>query len=200
MKDLWKNGIVVLLVIGGLYIIFLRECKNERPCLAKDEIAIKKSVWDSIQTLANKPPEVKIDTVYIKGKTVYIQVNTPVAKPDPKDSTINDYTDSIKNKSIDVLVALKVKGSLLNINWEYTPIVTEVLKTETIYVPKIINNPVATPKNGLYVHTTAGGNANSFLFGGGLDFITKKNTEIGYVYQRYGSNNFHSVKLGFKLF
>jgi hypothetical protein len=44
------------------------------------------------------------------------------------------------------------------------------------------------------------GNANAFIFGGGLDFITKKNTELGYMYQRLGSDGFHSVKLGVKLF
>jgi hypothetical protein len=56
------------------------------------------------------------------------------------------------------------------------------------------------PQNGFYLYGIAGGNDKSFLFGGGLDFITKKNTEIGYMYQRFGTDNFHSIKVGIKLF
>jgi len=199
MKEFWKSGIIMLLIVGALYIIFLRECKKEPICPAKDEIIIKKSVWDSVQTLANKSPIITVDTFKIKGKTVYVD-NTPIPKSviNKKDST-KEYSDSLTNKEIDVKIHLKIKGQLLDRVWTYRPMFTKIVKETTIFVPKIIDNPVAIPKYGLFGYVTAGGNGNSFLFGGGLDFITKKNTEIGYQYQRLGSVSFHSLKLGVQI-
>ena len=201
MKELWKNGVVVLLVIGVLYIIFLRECKHPLPCIAKDEMIIKKSIWDSIQVLANKPPIVKIDTHYIKGDIVYVPTTPlPPPKPEPKDSTINNYADSLFRKDIQVWYNFKVRGTLLDRSWRYLPIQISILEQKTVFVPHFIDRPVKTPANGLFVNGLAGGNEKSFLFGGGADFITKKGTEIGYQYQRFGTDNFHSVKVGVRLF
>jgi hypothetical protein len=199
MKEFWKSGIIMLLIVGALYIIFLRECKKEPICPAPDEIIIKKSVWDSIKTIANKPPIITMDTFKIKGETVYIG-DTPISKPviNEKDST-KEYLESITNKEIDVKIHLKIKGQLLDRSWAYTPIFTKIVKETTIFVPKIIDNPVPIPKHGLFGYVTAGGNGNTFLFGGGIDFITKKNTEFGYFYQRYGNVGFHSLKLGIQI-
>ena len=199
MKDFWKSGIIGLLIVGVLYVIFLRECKKESICPAKDEVIIKKSVWDSIETLANKPPIITMDTVKIKGNTVYVN-DKPIPKPviNKKDST-NEYLDSLKNKEIDVKIHLKIRGQLLDRSWMYTPMYTKIVKETTVFVPKIIDNPIPIPKYGLFGYTIAGGNGSSFVFGGGLAFITKKNTEIGYQYQRFGSVSFHSLKLGIQI-
>jgi hypothetical protein len=200
MKEIWKNGVVVLLVIAVLYIIFLRECKKPDPCPAKDEIIVPLDVWNKIQELANKPPVTHIDTVYIKGETVYVYKELPVAVPNPADTTINSYSDSLYRKDIDVTYNFEVRGVLLNRSWMYKPIITEVFRTDSIFVPQLVEVPLKVPQNGLFLYGIAGGNDKSFLFGGGLDFITKKNTEIGYMYQRFGTDNFHSVKVGIKLF
>jgi len=200
MRDIWKNGVVILLIIAVLYIIFLRECKRPDPCPADDEVIVSRDVWNKIQALANKPPVIHIDTVYIKGKTVYVDNPVPIPVVDPKDTTINIYNDTLLKKDIDVIYTSKIRGTLLNRKWTYNPIVTTILRIDSIYVPKIIDNPVEVPVRGLFAYGTAGGNANSFLFGGGLDLITKKSTMIGYQYQRFGSDNIHSIKLGVKLF
>lgn len=201
LKKILSNGFLVLLIVSVFYILYLRECKQPAPCPAKDEIIVQKTVWDEIQALANKPA--KHDTIWIKGETIYVPTKPnnplPQPKPEPKDST-NTYSDSLIKKDIHVNYTFKVKGTLLDRTWTYNPIVERII--DSIPYPKIIDREVLVnvPKNGLYVYGSAGGNANAFLFGGGLDFITKKDTEIGYLYQRFGNMNFHNVKVGFKLF
>ena len=203
MKDLWKSGVLILLIIGVLYIIFLRECKRPLPCPAQDEVIIKKSTWDSIIALANKPAEVRIDTQWIQGPTVYLP-SEPIPPPvvDPQDTTIYHYSDSLVKDDVDVHILYTIRGLLLSRSWAYTPIIREISRDSIIYVPHIVEveKPVTVAKNSLYANIVFGGNENAFLFGGGVDFITKKDTEIGYQYQRYGNNNFHSIKLGAKLF
>ena len=202
MKDLWKSGVLILLIIGVLYIIFLRECKHPLPCPAQDEMIIKQATWDSILALANKPPEVRIDTQYIKGDVIYVTVPIPTPTPDPIDSTINHYSDSLVRNDVDVRILYTIRGQLISRTWAYTPIIREIRRDSIIYVPHIVEiiKPVSTAKNTLYGYATFGGNKNTFLFGGGMDWITKKDTQIGYMYQRYGDENFHSVKLGVNLF
>ena len=207
MKDLFKNGVIVLLVIGVLYIIFLRECKSPPPCPAEDEMLITKSTWDSILAVANKPPEIRIDTQWISKPTV-----TPNPQPDIPEPTIDelwpeasisvyDYADTLKNKEIDVWVNYKIRGELVARECHYNPIVTEISVDSIIYEPYPVETEKLVPKakNGLYGYGLTGGNKSTFIFGGGLDFITKKETMIGYQYQRFGNENFHLVKLGFRI-
>jgi hypothetical protein len=207
MKDFLSkflsNGLLILLVIAVLYILFLRECKKPEPCPADNEVLVPRVVWDKIQELANKPPIVRIDTVWIIK---------PIKDPDPQpplpgpqttiDSTIVTYQDSLVNNEINVWVDYKVKGLLLDRKWHYKAISSVITIDSIIYVPKIVDKEifVDVPQNGFYAYGIAGGNNNAFIFGGGLDFITKKSTEIGYLYQRFGTENFHSVKVGVRLF
>lgn len=200
MKNLWKSGVLILLIIAVLYIIFLRECKQPDPCPAKGEILIAQQTWDSIQALADKPAITHIDTVYLKGKTIYIDKPVPVPTIDPKDTTINIYKDSLLKMDIDVQYTMKIRGELLNRNWSYNPIVTTIFRTDSIFVPRIVEVPLKVPQNGLFAYIIAGGNTNSFLFGSGADLITKKSTMIGYQYQRFGNDNIHSIRIGIKLF
>ena len=203
MKDLWKSGVLILLIIGVVYIIFLRECKPPLPCPAQDEMIIKKSTWDSIEALANKPPVVIIDTQYIQGPIVYLPGEPiPGPTPDPQDTTINHYSDSLIKDDVDVHIQFTVRGQLLTRNWAYRPIIREIRRDSLIYVPYVVEveKPVSVVKNNLYGYVVFGGNENSFLFGGGLDWITKKDTQIGYMYQRFGDQNFHNIKLGTVLF
>jgi hypothetical protein len=203
LTKIFSNGFLVLLIVAVFYILYLRECKRPPACPAKDEVIVKKVDWDAMVALADKPAVTHIDTVYIKGKTVYVYLDKPlIPTVDPKDTSINIYADTLLKKDIDVSYTFKVKGVLLNRKWEYRPITTLIYRTDTIYVPKPfeVEKIVKTPQRGLFGYGIAGGNGNSFLFGGGLDFITKKNTEMGYLYQRFGTENFHSVKVGIKLF
>lgn len=201
MKNLLSSGMAILLVVAGMYILFLRECRTPMQP-SPDEIIIKKSVWDSIQGIANKPPVIRVDTFKIEGKIVYASTkpipNDGIVYVD-EDSTIHTYKDSLINKEISVWVKDKVKGVLLERKWEYKPMSTRIVETKETFVPQIVNNQVAVSKRGFYVYGIVGGNATAFLPGAGLDFITKKNTMVGITYQRYGNINIFSAKLGFKL-
>jgi hypothetical protein len=206
MKEFWtrliSNGALLLLIIAVLYIIFLRECKKPEPCPAKDEIIIKKIDWQSMIDIANKPA--KHDTVWVKGDIVYVPTTPdnplPQPKPELKDST-NTYADSLVNKEIYVHYDFKVKGTLLSRDWNYRPVIERI--TDSIPYPVYVKGDpyeVKVSQRGLYIYGSAGGNDKAFLFGGGLDFITKKDTELGYLYQRFGNQNFHNIKVGVKLF
>ena len=199
MKDLWKSGVLILLIIGVLYIIFLRECKKPPPCPAEDEKIVKKSDWQAMIDAANKPPIVRIDTIYLKGDTIW--VDRPLPKPDPNDTITFTYADSLIQKDINVYYDFRSEGRLLGRKWSYRPIQTIIHRIDSIPYPVLVSVPkeIPVPKAGLYGYGAAGGNADAFLFGGGLDYITKKDTELGYMYQRYGSMNIHSVKLGVKI-
>lgn len=196
------NGFLLLLIVAVLYILWLRECKRQPKCPPEGMVMIEQHAWDSIKALANKPAIVHIDT--IPGPTVYVPTTPdnplPDPKPEPKDST-NTYSDSLIKKDIHVHYDFKVKGTLLDRSWTYTPIT--IKETDSIPYPVYIKGDpyeVKISQRGLYIYGSAGGNDKSFLFGGGLDYITKKETELGYLYQRFGNDNFHSVKIGVKLF
>lgn len=194
------NGFLVLLIVSVFYILYLRECKKPPECPAKDEVIVKKDIYNAMIAAADKPATIHIDTFYIKGDIVYIPGITPIPIPtvDPVDTTVNIYNDSLVKKDIDVNYIFKVRGILLNRKWSYKPIISIVKEVDSIPYPKIVEVPtiVTKARNGMYLYGIAGGNQSAFLFGGGLDFITKKNTEIGYQYQRFGNLNFHSVKFG----
>lgn len=202
LKKIIGNGFLLLLIIAVFYILYLRECKRPEPCPAKDEMIIPKSTWDSIKLLANKPPEIRVDTEWITLPAV-IPPDTPLPEPKPQsgDSTVNNYADSVVNKEIQVYYSYSVKGQLLDRKWKYYPIIREVNVDSLIYIPYPVDVPKPYPvtTRGLFAYGIAGGNNSAFLFGGGVDFITKKDTELGYLYQRFGNQNFHSVKFGGKI-
>ena len=203
MKNFLSNGALILLAIAVLYIIFLRECKSPKPCPAKDEIIVKKVDWQSMIDAANKPATIHIDTVYIKGDIIYVPgIPTSGLTDNDPAIPIYNYSDSLIQKDIDVRYHFITEGKLLSKEWEYKPIQTVIHRIDSIPYPVPIDRPyeVLVSQRGLYAYGAVGGNANSFIFGGGLDYITKKNTELGYIYQRFGSDGFHSFKLGIKLF
>ena len=213
MKNLLKTGPFILLIIAVLYIFFLRECRSPIPCPPDGKMLIAQSTWDSILAIADKPAIVRVDTFWKERPT--ITPNPQPALPKPEVTTDSDlssiltdsnegvflYRDSLVNKEISVWVDYKIRGELLDRIWRYNPITIEVRRDSIIYIPNIveIEKPVTRSQNGLYLYGTAGGNANAFLFGGGADFITKKDSQFGYMYQRFGNDNFHSVKFGAKI-
>ena len=210
LKKLLSNGLLILLIIAVLYILFLRECKKPLPCPAEDEIIVKKDVWKDMIALADKPPVVRVDTFWKERPTITPNPQPPLPNPQHTDignivndsnEGINFYQDSLIKKDINVWVDYSIEGILLSRNWRYKPISSTVTRDSiyTVIKYKEIEKPVKQPQNGLYAYGTAGGNKTAFLFGGGLDWITKKDTELGYMYQRFGDINFHSVKLGIKI-
>jgi hypothetical protein len=196
MKNVYKGFWILLLCLVAVFL-FLGKCKQS----PTDMVSIKKSTWDSILKIKETPPKITIDTVYLKGDVVYVERKLPVPVKSQKDTTITVYTDSLVNKEISVWVKDTVKGVLVSREWQYSPIVQKVVKETTIFQPKIVmvDVPINIPKNGFYFYALTGGNSNAFIYGGGIDWITKKDRQIGYSYQRFGNVGFHSVRIGMKI-
>jgi hypothetical protein len=200
MKDFLRNGALILLVIAVLYIIFLRECKKPEPCPPVGQVLVSQKTWDSIQIIANMPPVTIIDTFYLKGDTVWVSSPLPVPVPDPEDSTINNYSDSLVNENINVWIDFRLRGTLLDRNWHYIPIITEITKETINYVPKIVDREVPVPKDGYYLSGILGGRAAMpIMYGASLDLVTKKGNLYGMQFQRMGTQNFYSFRLGAKI-
>ena len=200
MKDLWKSGVVGLLIIGVLYIIYLRECKRE-VCPPENYVLVPKDAWDSIQALANKPPIVRIDTQWIKGDVVYVK-DTTLPKPQIlSDSIKKFYSDTLDRKDIKVSYNFTVEGRLIDRFWVYNPVILNIHKDSIIYVPHIVQvkNIVKQSSNSFYININAGGNIHTFIPGVSIDYITKNGTQIGYSLQRFGNENIHSIRFGFRL-
>lgn len=203
MDNKFKNGLIAGLIIAGLFAAFYagyRVYAEYHPCPPKDQTLIPQAVWDSIKALADKPPTVHIDTEWVE-KPVVIPPQPPLPYPQVIDTISNRYADSLVNKEINVHYDFEVKGTLLNRTWSYKPITLIVKEIDSIPYPQLIEvpKPYASYRSGFYIYGLAGGNAEAFLFGGGMDFITKKGTELGAMYQRFGSNNLYSVKLGIQI-
>lgn len=199
MKDLLKNGAIILLVVGVLYLLYLQECKRTDTYPPEDYTLIAQRVWDSVNALADKPPVIKVDTFWRESEPIVIRPPLPEPKPDLADTTINEYSDSLVNEEIAVWIDFRLRGELLWHQWKYVPKTMEIVQHKTVYVPKIIDNPVPTPQNGLYVYFTGGSDLDWVIYGAGLDIVTKKENQYGYMYQRLQQRNFHSLKIGTRI-
>jgi hypothetical protein len=203
LKKIPSNGLLVLLLVGSFYIIFLRECRRVAdPCPGEGKLIVSRAAWDSLLAVADRDPVVRVDTVWLKGDVIEVIKEVPVGGVDIADTSVTVYADSLVNDSIDVGIRMGVRGELLWWKWRYRPVTQVIHIDSTIYVGVPVEVPVETVVNrrGLYGYGIAGGAEDAFLWGGGVDFITRNDTEIGYMYQRFGDRGFHSVKVGVKLF
>lgn len=160
------------------------------------------SLADSLQVIANLPPDtVYIDTVIIKKEIVYIET-TPTAEPDSADSSFQVYQDTLKvDGEINAWVKFKVKGYVEgNLNWEYEPIIKEIttIIEKKIPYPVIQNVEIPVPSTGNYLSLGAGGNGNLFIFGVDYDHV-RKDYIYGLQYRRYGDVNVYGIKAGINL-
>jgi len=183
------------LIIAILYIVFLRECTG----IKDDEMIISKALWGEVKALADKPPEVKIDTLIQTGETVYVDRPVPIPVPDPQDTTILAYSDTLSNDSINAWIDFRLRGELLSLRWGYVPLITNIVKETTLYVPQIVDREVPVPSRGIYLSGLAG-YGNTFTLGASMDLITKKDNLYGLQYQRIGDHNFYSLRVGAKIF
>jgi hypothetical protein len=197
MKKILESGIGVLIIILVLYILFLHQCRGKDYWIPENKVLISKSLYDSLKNF--KPT---IDTILIYDtikvdKPVYIDKPYPV--PYEVQGEERHYKDSIVNDSIRIWDDLFVQGVIINWKRKYEPIIHTITQTVTVTVPQIIEQTVYNSDNGLYPSLVMGGNSNAFLFGAGIDLITKKDFMYGFQYQRFGNENFYSIRFGAKL-
>ena len=157
---------------------------------------------DSLEILANLPPDtVKIDSIVYETEIVYVET-TPDSQPDPADSFVQVYTDTLQvDGEVNAWVKFKVRGYVLDkIQWSYKPIIKEITTTIEKKIPypviEYIDKPV--PVTGNYLSLTAGGNDKLFIFGVDYDLV-KKDYIYGLQYRRYGEFNVYGIKLGMNL-
>ena len=198
MKKILGKGILALFVIGILYIIYLQECERD-PGTPEGYILVNQIDWDSMIVRANRPPQITIDTFYLKGDPVYLP-GKEIPIPVIVGVDTNLYQDSIMNDSINVGIDIVVAGTILHWDWWYNPITSRI---ETIIEkPAPFPFPVETPiyKRELFLSGVIGGNMNAFTFGADLDLVNKKRNIYGIQYRRFGDENFYYFKVGTKLF
>ena len=157
---------------------------------------------DSLEVLANLPPDtVTVDSIVYETEIVYVE-STPESQPDPADSSIQVYTDTLQvDGEVNAWVKFKVRGYVEdNIQWSYKPIIKEITTTIEKKIPypviEYIDKPV--PVTGNYLSLTAGGNDKLFIFGVDYDHV-KKDYIYGLQYRRYGEDNVYGIKFGINL-
>ena len=196
MKNLLRSGILILIVVMVLYILFLQQCRSKDYWIPKGKIVVNQSAWDSLKNVKPTIDTIIHDTINI-GDIIYV----------PKDSLIyvvdsmgmKHYSDSTVNDSIRIWNDLYVQGIIKRWEQRYEPVIKTIKETITNTVPQLVEVPVYNSHNGLYPFIIVGGNSDSFIFGGGVDLITKKDYLYGLQYQKFGSENIYSFKLGFKI-
>ena len=198
MKNLWKSGILILLVVGVLYIIYLRECKGPDPGPPEGYILVDKADWDSIIAVANEPPDSFITITVVPGPTVYLP-GKPVPVPQSVSGDTVAYSDSIVNDSINVWVDVMVEGLILSWDWKYNPITRHIETIIERKVPVPVEVKTAIYKRELFISGVVGGNMDAFSFGGDLDYINLKRNIYGLQYRRLGDEDFYYFKLGVSL-
>ena len=197
MKNLLGNGVLIVITIGILYIIYLREWKQDR-CPPKGYTVVSNTFIDSLKKVANMKPLVIVkDSIVYRDTIIY--VNHPVPYPLPIDSTTNLYRDSLYNDSIRVWTDITVNGRINRIVWKYQPVIFQRDSITTIFKPYPVPYEVPIKKTGLYISGKIGGNENMFIYGVDLDMINKKDNLYGIQYQRLGPNNLYLFKVGIKL-
>lgn len=196
MKKLLNSGILILIAVMLVYILFLQQCRGKDYWIPENKVLISKSLYDSLKNF--KPTVdtvIHIDTII--GKPVY--VDRPVPVPVEVQGELRHYKDSLVNDSIRVWDDLSVQGVIQSWKKKYEPVIHVKTEIVTVTVPQIIENPTYITDNGLYLSGVAGGNSDAFLFGASADLITKKDFLYGFQYQRFGDQNFYSLRFGAKI-
>jgi hypothetical protein len=156
-----------------------------------------------------EPVVTETDTFYIT-EIKYV-TTTPEPIPDPIDTTITHYLDSlVREKEISVWVDIMIKGIVdtMTIDWKYNPIIQTIETITEIPVYQPIIETIEVPKyiTGHYLSATVGINAQKFsdksldLFTFGIDYdIVRRNRIYGLQYRRYAEYNAYGIKIGINL-
>lgn len=195
-----KNGFLIVLTIGLLYVIFLRECRSVK-CPPEGHRLVTAAFIDSLKAVADKPPVIIVkDTVIYQKKIVYVYTNIPEPEPFPMDSVVyNVYLDSIYNDSIRVWNKLWVDGTVDRWDKWYKPIIHQREITKEVRVPYPVENEVPVKRSGLYLSGLLGSDGVDFGYGASLDLINKKDYLYGLQYQRIGNQSLYSFRIGMRL-
>jgi len=184
MKDLLKNGLLIVFAVGIVYLIFLRECKQPVETIIQTDTIVGPSLvlYDTIYIIKEKPVYV---TKYLKADTVFITKNTEMRR----------YIDSIWNDSIHFRQTFTVAGHMVSLEQYYEPLhyFRDRVTEKPIYIKSY------EPKNEFYVSGILSGNLNTFSPGVSFDYINKKRNLYGVQVQYLDGNFIYGVRIGAKL-
>lgn len=198
-----KNTIYLILIL--IVLAFIGGFFTKRPTykVPEGKVLVTQVFLDSLQYIANLPPVITTDTIYIHDTVKVIIKTKPLPQPDPKQPNINTYRDTLfVEGKVDVNIMFKTSGLLEDgVQWEYTSIIKEIttIIEKPVPYPVKYEVPVITYKTGIYLSIAAGGNNKSFLFGGDLDIVLKNDYIYGAQFRRFGDENIYGVKFGINL-
>lgn len=180
------------------YIIFLQECKRDSEYdVPPGKVLVSESFLDSL----NKIPDtitIKQDTVIYITERIHVPGDIPDPQPLPPDR--NFYHDSIVTDKVKIWADLTIKGELEDWDWWYQLYLPTIERT--VEIPKLYPAPYGVPvfKTGLYGSFEVGGtHTGKFMFGAGLDLVTKKQNIYGLQYIRFGDNDIIGFKIGTRI-
>jgi len=184
MKNLLKNGVLIVLTVGLLYVIFLRECKTKVETVVQTDTIVGPSlvIYDTIYITIEKPVYIVKNTV--SYDTVYID-----------SSRFMVYNDSIVNDSIRFWQDIWVNGTIGIWNQRYEPI---IVHRDTRYETPVYIKSTEI-KRELFLSGILSGNVETFSPGVSLDYVNKKRHLYGVSVQYLNGKPLYGFRIGAKI-
>lgn len=194
-------AILVIIIIILSWILSSTQRKHKE--YISSHVLVTQAFLDSLKDIANRSPIVTIHDSIIHDTVWIPQHHDPQPQPNPTDTTLHNYEDSLKIKdSVNVSIKFSTTGFVKGgIDWLYKPIyhIKETTIDRPVPYPVDREVPVYMYKTGYYLSLAADGTTNMFMMGGDFDIITKNDYIYGIQYRRFGKENIYGVKFGVNL-
>lgn len=153
------DRIIAILAVGFLLALTFIYLGHKKPCPPDGYVLVSQEFIDSLQAIAEMPPEVIVkDSVVYVDNIIYVSNEDPVPEPDPIDPELNCYRDSVVNDSVNVWVEIKTRGVVEQLRIGYKPIIhiREITINQPAPYPVIEEVEVPVTKPGLIVRAGLG--------------------------------------------
>ena len=177
-----KYSIIVtsLVVVLGLIMVIIFQSPRHR-WLNKEQIVVDKATYDSLISIAGRPPVVLIDTIRdtIPGKTVYRDKLVPVYL----DSLVTFYRDTLDGGFFSLYLEDSLRFNMIQDRmYSFDEYPETIIKYITKEVPVIqyVDRIVTLSPKGLYYGASTGFYTRGFSLLGELSYQTKNSTYIGF--------------------
>jgi len=171
MKKILLNIQWMIIILLGLYILFLQQCTNNDPIyLPSDTTIVTKTITH-------------IDTVY-ETDTVTINKTHP-PKIIYRDKDLTTYSTAFKDSLIEGEIISSVKGELISSQLKYKPLFPKYIKrTDSIFTTKYIDKEIEKKYFAIFLGAEIGGNTNTFMLSPKISIKTKNDNIYGLRYNR----------------
>lgn len=188
----------VILVGLTIAMVVLQRCESE--CPPEGQILVEAKVWEQMQSVVERPPQVTIDTVIIRDTVVRTIIRS---NPTPIyiDSTgAKVYEDSVEmiDDGIDAWVKIRTRGVMEELVWGYRPVYKTIEKEVVIDRPVPIKQMVDRPQRGLFFTGGVGGGPSTAGFSMGLQWQQRNGLTYGMEMIQF-DQRYYMVKIGYKI-